>query len=78
VIRQLDNNAGIASLLTANYAAYGDWRKLFTSLDDLDKVTAADVERVAQKYFVTSSETVAYTTAPAGQESGQVAAGAQQ
>jgi predicted Zn-dependent peptidase len=78
VIRQLDNNAGLASLLTANYAAYGDWRKLFTSLDDLDKVTAADVERVAQKYFVTPSETIAYTTAPAGRESGPAAAGAQQ
>jgi predicted Zn-dependent peptidase len=64
VIRRLDNNAGIASLLTANYAAYGDWRKLFTSLDDLDKVTAADVQRVAQKYFVTPSETIAYTEAP--------------
>ncbi|MBV8907127.1 MAG: insulinase family protein, partial [Acidobacteriia bacterium] len=49
VIRRLDNNAGLASLLTANYAAYGDWRKLFTSLDDLNKVTAEDVQRVAQK-----------------------------
>jgi predicted Zn-dependent peptidase len=70
VIRQLDNNAGLASLLTANYAAYGDWRKLFTSLDDLDKVTAEDVERVARQYFVASSRSVAYTvavpTAPGG------------
>ncbi|MBV8731898.1 MAG: insulinase family protein, partial [Acidobacteriia bacterium] len=66
VIRRLDNNAGLASLLTANYAAYGDWRKLFTSLDDLDKVTAEDVQRVAQKYFVTPSRTVAYTAAPRG------------
>jgi predicted Zn-dependent peptidase len=61
VIRRLDNNEGLASLLTANYAAYGDWRKLFTSLDDLDKVTAEDVERVAQQYLVTPSQTSAYT-----------------
>lgn len=61
VIRRLDNNEGLASLLTANYAAYGDWRKLFTSLDDLDKVTAEDVQRVAQQYLVTPSETSAYT-----------------
>jgi predicted Zn-dependent peptidase len=61
VIRRLDNNEGLASLLTANYAAYGDWRKLFTSLDDLDKVTAEDVQRVAQKYLVTPSRTSAYT-----------------
>jgi predicted Zn-dependent peptidase len=81
VIRRLDNNAGLASLLTANYAAYGDWRKLFTSLDDLDKVTAADVQRVARKYFVKPSETLAYTQAPAatGQGSAQSAgAGARQ
>jgi predicted Zn-dependent peptidase len=61
VIRRLDNNEGLASLLTANYAAYGDWRKLFTSLDDLEKVTAEDVQRVAQQYLVTPSKTSAYT-----------------
>jgi len=67
VIRRLDNNAGLAALLTANQAAYGDWRKLFTSLDDLDKVTADDVERVARQYFATPSSTVAYTTPGAAQ-----------
>ena len=66
VIRRLGSNAGLASLLPAYYAAYGDWRKLFTSLDDLDKVTADDVQRVARKYFVASSRTVAYTMNPAG------------
>ena len=64
VIRRLDNNAGLASLLAANYAAYGDWRKLFTSLDDLEKVTADDVQRVARQYLVTGSRTVAYTVQP--------------
>ena len=65
VIRRLDNNAGLAALLVANQAAYGDWRKLFTDLDELDKVTADDVQRVARKYFLMPSRTVAYTT-PAG------------
>lgn len=73
VIRRLDSNPGLASLLTAYYAAYGDWRKLFTSLDDLDKVTAEDVQRVARQYFVTPSRTVAYTVnggaPPAGADS---------
>jgi predicted Zn-dependent peptidase len=64
VIRRLDNNSGLASLMAANYATYGDWRKLFTSLDDLEKVTADDVQRVARKYFVTSSRTVAYSVEP--------------
>ncbi|HLK68356.1 MAG TPA: pitrilysin family protein [Bryobacteraceae bacterium] len=65
VIRQLGNNSGLASLLTTYYAAYGDWRKLFTSLDELNKVTAADVQRVALRYFVTDSRTSAYTRQPA-------------
>jgi predicted Zn-dependent peptidase len=64
VLRRLDNNAGLAALLATNYAAYGDWRKLFTSLDDLDHVTADDVQRVARQYFTTASRTVAYTAAP--------------
>jgi predicted Zn-dependent peptidase len=61
VIRRLASNPGLASLLTSYHAAYGDWRKLFTSLDDLDKVTAEDVQRVARQYFVTPSRTTSYT-----------------
>ncbi|HWC97300.1 MAG TPA: pitrilysin family protein [Candidatus Sulfopaludibacter sp.] len=66
VIRRLADNAGLASLMTSYYANYGDWRKLFTSLDDLNKVTAADVQRVAIKYFSGATRTVAYirTQAP--------------
>jgi len=66
VIRQLANNSGLAALLTSYYMSYGDWRKLFTSIDDLNKVTAADVQRVARQYFVAANRTYAYTTAPAG------------
>jgi predicted Zn-dependent peptidase len=65
VIAQLDSNPGLASLLTRYHAGYGDWRKLFTSIDEVAKVTAADVQRVAAQYFVKKNRTVAYTTAPA-------------
>jgi len=65
VIRRLANNSGLAELLTSYYMSYGDWRKLFTSIDDLNKVTAADVQRVARQYFLTANRTYAYTTAPA-------------
>ena len=65
VIRRLANNSGLAALLTSYYMSYGDWRKLFTSIDDLNKVTAADVQRVARQYFVAANRTYAYTTAPA-------------
>ena len=71
VIRRLDNNAGLASLLAANQAAYGDWRKLFTDLDELDKVTADDVQRVAREYLVTPSRTVAYTNPAAPPEAAE-------
>jgi predicted Zn-dependent peptidase len=64
VIRRLGSNSGLASALTMYYASYGDWRKLFTSLDDLNRVTADDVQRVARKYLVNSSRTMAYTVAP--------------
>ena len=65
LIRRLGSNAGLASVLTVYYATYGDWRKLFTSLDDLNKVTADDVQRVALKYFDPASRTVAYTVSNA-------------
>jgi len=66
LIRQLDDNAGLAQLLASYYANYGDWKKLFTSLDDIDKVTAADVQRVAKEYFNSENRTVAVTFQPEG------------
>ena len=65
VIRRLANNSSLAGLLVTCYAGYGDWRRIFTALDELNKVTADDVLRVAQKTFVATNRTVAYT-APGG------------
>jgi predicted Zn-dependent peptidase len=64
LIRQLASNSGLAGLLPAYYANYGDWRKLFTGLDDINAVTAEDVQRVARQYFVPEARTVAYTVQP--------------
>jgi predicted Zn-dependent peptidase len=64
VIRGLDSNSGMASQLTWYYVNYGNWKKLFTALDDINKVTADDVQRVARKYFIEASRTVAYTVEP--------------
>ena len=72
LIRRLDSNPGLAGLLTAYHAIYGDWRKLFTSLDELDRITADDVQRVAKECFVPEKRTVAYLVAPK-----QAAGGAQ-
>jgi len=64
LIRRLDNNSDLAQLLTSYYVAYGDWRKLFTSLDDINKVNSDDVQRVARKYFVKNARTVAFDFQP--------------
>jgi predicted Zn-dependent peptidase len=64
LIRRLDSNAGLASSLAADYGSYGDWRKLFTQIDDLNKVTAEDVARVAHSCFAAQRRTVAFTVLP--------------
>ncbi len=71
LIRRLGSNAGLASVLTTYYATYGDWRKMFTSLDDLNKVTADDVQRVAIRYFAPASRTVTYSVSNAPANGGR-------
>src|SRR5437016_3908570 len=71
LIRQLDSNSGLASQLTSYYVSYGDWRKLFTSLEDVNKVTAEDVQRVARQYFIPSARTVALTVQPKKKDAAQ-------
>ena len=65
LIHQLDSNAGLAQLLASYHVNYGDWRKLFTSLEDIEKVTADDVQRVAKQYFTPQNRTIALTVQPA-------------
>jgi predicted Zn-dependent peptidase len=66
LIRKLASNSGMAEELTSYYANYGDWRKLFTSIEEIDKVTADDVRRVAKQYLIPDTRTVAYTVTPSG------------
>lgn len=70
LIRKLDSNGGLAEELCAYYVQYGDWRKLFTELEEYNKITADDVLRVAQKYLVAGTRTVAYTYASAKVDGG--------
>jgi predicted Zn-dependent peptidase len=64
VIRRLDSNSGLASELCNYSANFGDWKKLFTELDDYNRITAEDVQRVAKAYLTPSTRTVAYTYVP--------------
>ena len=59
LIRRLDSNQGLASQLGWYQARSGDWRELFRYIDRLDRVTAADIRRVAQATFIDSNRTVA-------------------
>ena len=52
-----NNSAGIA-LQLSEWAAMGDWRLLFLYRDGLQKVTADDVNRVAQTYLKPDNRTV--------------------
>lgn len=71
LVRKLDSNSGLAAELTSYHVAYGDWRRLFTEIEEYDRITADDVMRVARQYLVPETRTVGYTVAPkaAGPES---------
>ena len=58
LIRGLGSNSGLAAQLATFQARYGDWRELFRQLDRYDKVTKADIRRVANKTFVPANRTV--------------------
>ncbi|MHC4545376.1 MAG: M16 family metallopeptidase [Planctomycetota bacterium] len=58
LIRQLDSNSGLAGQLTSYEVVTGDWRNLFNQLDQIDKVTAEDIQRVAKEYFTKKNRTV--------------------
>lgn len=59
LIRRLANNEGLAGQLAFYQTRYGDWRELFRDVDRFEKVTKADVRRVANKIFVEENRTVA-------------------
>jgi predicted Zn-dependent peptidase len=67
LLRGLANNQGLANNLAEYQTRYGDWRQLFLQLNRVDKVTKADIRRVANAVFVDSNRTSAWieTAAPA-------------
>jgi predicted Zn-dependent peptidase len=73
LIRGLGSNEGLAFELGMNQARYGDWRELFRSVDRIDKVSKADIRRVANQTFVASNRTVGVieTAAPSSASAGQ-------
>ena len=64
VIRSMRSPEGLAETLAENQALEGDWRQLFKDIDEIGAVTAADIQRVAQKYFEKKNCTVGMIVAP--------------
>jgi len=58
LIRGLASNEGLAQQLAIYQTRYGDWRELFRYLDKVDKVTKADIRRVANKVFQDENRTI--------------------
>ena len=74
LIRSLGSNEGLANSLALYQARYDDWRELFRSVDRIDKVSKADIRRVANQTFVPTNRTVGIietkTAAPAADQKG--------
>jgi predicted Zn-dependent peptidase len=59
LLRSLGDNEGLAESLATYQLRYGDWRELFLQLDKIDKVSKADIRRVANKVFTENNRTYA-------------------
>jgi predicted Zn-dependent peptidase len=59
-VRGMQGNLGLARQLSFYEGRNGDWREMFTQLDDIEAVTVEDVKRVADEIFVPNHRTVVY------------------
>ncbi len=58
VVRALTSNRGLARQLTFYEVVTGDWRNLFKQLDEIERVTAQDIQRVTREYFTSKNSVV--------------------
>jgi predicted Zn-dependent peptidase len=59
LIRSLDSNMGLALGFGTAQARFGDWRAVFRNVEAIDKVTKADIRRVANEVFKDTNRTSA-------------------
>jgi predicted Zn-dependent peptidase len=59
LLRSLRSNDGLALQLAQHQQLFGDWRELFRGIERIDRVSKADVRRVANQLFQDSNRTVA-------------------
>jgi predicted Zn-dependent peptidase len=60
LLHGLADNQGLANSLAEYQTRYGDWRELFLQLEKVDKVSKADIRRVASQLFLDSNRTSAW------------------
>jgi predicted Zn-dependent peptidase len=77
LLRGLADNQGLSNSLAEYQTRYGDWRELFKQLDKVDKVTKADIRRIANQVFVASNRTSAEIVTEAHAGAAQKDGGAQ-
>ncbi len=58
LLRSLDSNNGMASLLLEYEIKTGTWLNLFKELEAIERVTPADIQRVAQITFTPANRTI--------------------
>jgi predicted Zn-dependent peptidase len=67
LLRSLGSNAGLAQQFALGQALFGDWRAFFQEVERIDRVTKADIRRVANQTFVASNRDVGrIESTPAG------------
>ena len=51
LVRRLDSNMGLAKTFAKAQGQRGDWKKVFTDLEKLQKVSLEDIQKVAEEYL---------------------------
>jgi predicted Zn-dependent peptidase len=59
LLRKMNDNGGLAEELATAQGLFGDWRELFRQVERIERVTKADIRRVATATFVPENRTVA-------------------
>lgn len=67
LLRGLRSNDGLAEQLAEHQRLFGDWRELFRYIGRLDKVSKADIRRVANETFRANNRTVGMIVNKPGQ-----------
>jgi len=58
LVRSLGTNQELAFQLATAQALYGDWRRVFRQVDEIEEVTSAQIRQLANTTFLASNRTV--------------------